>query len=131
MSGKADLRSLIAKVSKAHCLRDAPDFYVNGFIAAAQNVYPAEQIERVLQQKFFVPDDALFDLDSYLQSAAELSVQNHLRRSARAKSFSIKKRVNPPKDVDAYYEVDGTRVSLEVKCPVEAQPPEESILRGS
>jgi hypothetical protein len=36
--------------------------------------------------------------------------------------------VNPPKDVDAYYEVGSTRVSMEIKCAVERLPSPESYV---
>jgi hypothetical protein len=128
MNGKPDLHSLIARLSNAHCLKEAPDSYVSGFIAAAQNVYSAGRIETVLQEKFFIPNDAQFDLDTYLHYAAELSVQNHLRRSTGAENFEIDRQVNPPKDVDAYYEIRGTHVSLEVKCANEQMPSPQSLV---
>src|SRR5258708_19819991 len=46
----------------------------------------------------------------------------------RAKNVAIEKQVNPPRNVDAYYEVGPTRVSLEVKCAVEVQPSQESLV---
>jgi len=121
----AEVRHLISRLSQKHILAGAPESYARGFATAASNVYSAKEIESVLQRKFFIPDDSRFDLDSYQQSAAELSVQNHLVLERRAKNFERDKRVNPPKDVDAYYEVGATRVSLEVKCPVEVEPPED------
>jgi hypothetical protein len=44
--------------------------------------------------------------------------------------FEIDKKVYPPKDVDAYYEVEAVRVSLEVKCPREkANDPNALVIK--
>jgi hypothetical protein len=123
-----NVQSLITKISDAHCLKNAPDSYVKGFVTSAQNIYSLKEIESILQEKFFIPDDSRFNLDTYLQNAAELSVQNHLKRSMGVNRFERDKQVNPPKDVDAHYEVGSTRVSLEVKCAVEQKIPYESFV---
>lgn len=116
----ADIRSLISKTSAGHVLRNAPEIYVSGFVQAADEVYPEEGIAVILQEKFGIPDDSDLTLDRYLQSAAELSVQNHLLLQQTASNVQIEKQVNPPKNVDVYYEVKGVHIALEVKCPVEA-----------
>ena len=113
--------SLVSKLSPKHVLCKAPQVYTSSFAAAVNRVYPPDQVEKILRERFFIPDDSNFRLDVYLQSAAELSIQNHLKIEKRAKCFEINKPVNPPKDVDAYYEVGATRVSLEVKCPEEVE----------
>lgn len=116
----------IAQLSDKHILKNAPESYRRGFAEAAVRVYPTKNRAKLLQDKFFIPDDTAFNLDRYFQGAAELSVQNHLMQEQRAKNVAIEKHVNPPKDVDAYYEVGTTRVSAEVKCAVESQtPPDE------
>lgn len=114
-----DIRTSINAASENHILRKMPEQYVDGFIQAAMLVYPPNQIDALLQRKFYIPNDSKFSVDSYLQSAAELSVQFHLARHTQVKNFAIEKQVKPPKDVDVYYEVGDVRVSLEVKCPVE------------
>ncbi len=87
------------------------------------NNYLAEN----LQKKFFIPFDKEFQVETFLESAAELSVQNDLALNERASKVEIEKQINPPKDVDVYYEVGSTRVSLEVKCPNEIQVPQNSF----
>jgi len=119
---------IIKQLTGTHCLRTAPESYIQSFIEAVQFVYPGQQVGNVLQRKFFIPDDSKFTLDKFLQSAAELSVQNHLKRTAVVQNFAIEKKVNPPKDVDAYYEIGATRVSLEVKCPEEQLPSADSFV---
>ena len=126
----ANIDSLISQRSDRHVLLVAPARYVAGFVAAASRVYPADRIEEILQQKFSIPDDSKFNLDTYLQGAAELSVQNQLRQEPRVKNVSIEKQVNPPKNVDAYCEAGHTRISIEVKCAVEKSvSPDALIIR--
>lgn len=117
----------ISKLSDRHILKNAPESYQRGFAEAAVRVYPAKDWAKMFQEKFFIPNDAAFNPDTYFQSAAELSVQNHLMQERRAGNVAIEKQVNPPKDVDAYYEVGATKVSVEVKCAVEAQTPASAL----
>lgn len=117
----------ISKLSDRHILKNAPESYRRGFAEAAVRVHPAKDRAKLLQDKFFIPNDAGFNQDTYFQSAAELSVQNHLMQEQRAKNVAIEKQVNPPRDVDAYYEVGATKVSVEVKCAVEAQTPAKAL----
>ncbi len=121
-----DVIALISELSDKHALKNAPKLYVDGFTGAITSVYPPDQIKKILQERFFIPDDSNFDLDVYLQSAVELSVQNHIKRNAQVENFEINKRVNPPKDIDAYYEIKATQVSLEVKCPVDPKSSKDS-----
>jgi len=123
-----DVRKLIDNASEKHILRHMPEAYVRGFIDAATAVYGVQQLEPTLQQKFHLPDDSKFTPNSYFQSAAELYVQFHLATHPMVTGFAIDKQVNPPKDVEAYYEVNGTRVALEVKCPVERDAPQNGML---
>ena len=95
-----DIGALISKLSGKHILKNAPEAYVKGFVAALCEIYLSVQIEKILQKKFFIPDDSNFDLNVYLQNAAELSVQSHIKQNLRIKNFAINKRINPPKDVD-------------------------------
>jgi hypothetical protein len=115
-TGKLSVRSLIDGLSKDHYLSCSPGDYKAGFVAATNSVYPATELGRILQRKFFIPDDSRFNLETYLQSAVELSVQNDLQRKHGITNFAIAKKLNAPKDVDAYYELGATRVSVEVKC---------------
>lgn len=128
MNTPADILAAIAGLSDKHTLKNAPESYRLGFAEAAVRVYPAHQRAKLLQDKFFIPNDAAFRLDPFLQSASELTVQNHLMQEQPAKNTAIEKQVNPPKDVDVYYEVGATKVSLEVKCAVEAQAAADSLV---
>jgi hypothetical protein len=119
MKSADDILAAISKLSDNHFLKNGPENYKQGFAEAAISAYPPNDIERILQSRFFIPDDSQFDSNRYYESASELSVQNHLRKIPSTKSLAIDKQVNPPKDVDAYYEVGTVRVSLEVKCPCE------------
>ena len=128
MQTTADILTAISNLSDKHVLKDAPGSYRRAFADAAVRVYPANQRAKLLQDKFCLPNDAAFNADTFLQSASELSVQHHLMKAPSASNVAIEKQVHPPKDVDAYYQVGATRVSLEVKCAVEIQPPSSSLL---
>jgi hypothetical protein len=128
MKNISDILAAIARLSDKHVLKNAPANYQRGFVEAAIRVYPASRRAELLQNKFFIPNDTAFNADTFLQSASELSVQNHLMMEQRAKGVGIEKRVNPPKDVDVYYEVGATKVSLEVKCAVEAPQPSDALV---
>jgi hypothetical protein len=127
---KLNVQALLEKLSADHPL-SAVGAYQRNFILAAESVYPAQRLEKILQHKFFIPDDGGFDLDKYLQSAAELSVQNHLKQNPAVKNFEIDKKVNPPKDVEAHYEVADADVALEVKCAKEQLPNPNSLVLKS
>ena len=114
-----DILTAVSRLSHKHVLKAAPANYKQGFADAALFVYPLSEIAKILQDKFFIPNDSKFNVNTFLESAAELSVQNHLKRATSVRNFEIEKQVNPPKDVDAYYEIGPVRVSLEVKCPRE------------
>lgn len=125
-----DILAAISKLSAKHVLSAAPANYKQGFADAAIFVYPPKDIAKILQDKFFIPNDSNFDSNTFIESAAELSVQNHLKHTTSITAFEIEKQVNPPKDVDAYYELESVRVSLEVKCPREkANDPNSLVVK--
>jgi hypothetical protein len=125
-----DIQALVEKLSANHPLSAAGTYQLN-FISAAENVYPAQNMEKILQEKFFIPNDSGFKLERYLQSAAELSVQNDLKRNPSLRNFEIDKKVNAPKNVEAYYEIGSKKISLEVKCPEEKKPDPDSLVIAS
>jgi hypothetical protein len=55
-------------------------------------------------------------------------VQNDLKQKDRVRNFAINKKVNAPKDVDAFCEVGATRVAIEVKCGVEEPTSTDSYI---
>jgi hypothetical protein len=128
---KLKIQTLIEKLSANHPLRAAAGNYRRDFVSAVERVYPAQHLEKIIQHKFFIPDDSGFDMDKYLQSAAELSVQNDLKQNAAVKNFEIDKKVNPPKDVEAHYVVADADVALEVKCAKEQLPDPNSLVLKS
>jgi hypothetical protein len=117
-----DILGMINSLSDRHVLKSMPPQYAAGFANAAVNVYDPTKIRKILRQKFYIPNEANFTEDAYLQSVAELSVSNHVRNAA-VFDFETEKRVNPAnkKDVDVYYRVGSTKVCIEVKCPIEEQ----------
>lgn len=123
--GGIDVRgilSMVNKLSDKHILKHMPPQYVADFASAAVHVYDTRKIADLIQHKFHMPDDANFTEDSYLQSAAELSVANYVKGRA-VSDFAVDKRMNPKRktDVDVYYRVRSTSVALEVKCPYEEE----------
>jgi hypothetical protein len=122
----AGIHQLIECASQTHVIRTAPKSYVDAFIEAANAVY-GDNLESVLQAKFFIPDDSKFSLRAFQSHASELSVQYHLRRHPSVKKLIFEAKVNPPKDVEAAFEVNGISVALEVKCAEEMDQPIDSI----
>jgi hypothetical protein len=84
------------------------------------NTYPQSKVAKLLQSKFFVPNDSKYSDAVFFQNAAELSVSNHLKRSP-VTGFETEKEMNATNgyDVDNYFEAGPFRVSLEVKTPDE------------
>lgn len=116
----SDIAHLISGLSDRHIFKRSPQQYADGFISAVLSIYPAPKLAKILQSKFFVPNDSKYSDAVFFQNAAELSVSNHLKQSA-AKGFETEKEVNPTNgyDVDNYFEAGPFRVSVEVKTPDE------------
>ena len=113
-----EVKSLVVQASADHPLRASSARYVDGFSIAASRVY-GQQCEKILQEKFSIPNDSAFKINPYLQYAAELSVQNHLIARGDVVDFEIDKQINPPKNVEAYFKLPPSCVALEVKCAEE------------
>jgi hypothetical protein len=120
----SNITRLISGLSERHVLSQSPQQYVDGFISAVSNVCPPAKLAKILQRKFYIPDDSSYSDEVFFQNACELSVSNHLKQSAVAR-FETEKRVNPTNgyDVDDYFEAGSFRVSLEVKTPAEQKIP--------
>jgi hypothetical protein len=130
MKTVADILAAVSLLSDKHRLKNAPKAYVQNFAEAAVRVYTQKDLAEILQTKFLIPADGKFNAETYFKSAAELSVQNHLKLNEHASKVAIEKEVNPPKNknVEVYYEVGATCVSLEVKCPDESQPSPDAFV---
>lgn len=128
MQTTKEILAAISRLSDTHSLKNAVASYQQTFADAAMRVYPTNKRAKLIQDKFFIPNDAAFKTDTFLQSASELSVQNHLMQTPRASNVAIERQVNPPKDVDVAYEVGATQVATEIKCAVEQQPSKESLV---
>jgi hypothetical protein len=115
---------MICGLSQKHILSNSPQTYVDDFVLATLEVYDPATLQKTLQRKFFIPDESNYKEDTYYQSASELSVSHYLKQKEKQKlltNFERDKRLNLPslKDVDNYFQVRSTKVSLEVKCPLE------------
>jgi hypothetical protein len=121
---ESQLRELINGLSANHILKQCPEVYLNGFVEAALGVYEPENLTKVLQQKFFILAESGYSDEGYYQAASELTVAWDIKKKERQSlvtNFTLEKPVNQGslKDVDVYFEVWSTKVSLEVKCPLE------------
>jgi hypothetical protein len=120
----AQIHEMIRGLSQRHILSDSPQSYVDDFVLAAMEVYDRATLLKTLQHKFFIPDESNYKEDTYYQSACELSVSHYIKQKEKQKlvtNFECDKRLNLPsrKDVDNYCQVRSTKVSVEVKCPLE------------
>ena len=61
-------------------------------------------------------EGSTFDEAKYLQSACETSIAAYLA-SVYSDTFVYEPKVNPPKDVDCGFELNGKTFNIEVKCP--------------
>lgn len=116
-----EILQMLAVLPSTHDLATAPGSYRTEFARAFARVYgPGKSPRSILQRKFFIPDTTAYSRDQFLQSAAELSVANHVCLAAVAR-VEAEHPMNPPgtTDVDVFYGVKGIRVGLEVKCPAE------------
>jgi hypothetical protein len=120
----AQIYELIYGISERHILKNSPQNYVDDFVTAVLVVYDHAKLAKILQAKFFLPNESNYTDEAYYQSASELSVARYIKQKEKQKlvtGFALNKRVNPPslKDVDVYFQVGATQVSVEVKCPLE------------
>jgi hypothetical protein len=120
----AQIHEMIRRLSRKHIPSNRPQTYVDDFVVAALEVYDPATLQKNLQRRFFIPDESDYKEDTYYQSASELSVSYYIKQKEKQKlvtNFKCDKRLNLPsrKDVDNYFQVRSTRVSLEVKCPLE------------
>lgn len=127
-----ELRRIVDSASKKHALKRGGHAYLNGFIGAFASVYPQNRWGKVLQKKFFLPDESRFSDKAFYRSASELSVANHICRQ-HIHDFAVDKKLNRKnkKDVDVSCEVRSTQLAVEVKCPDESEPPKNIVQLGS
>ena len=100
--GFDDIVALVQGLSDKHLLKSRSPEYVDGFANAALSTYKSEKIRAQLQHKFFIPDDAQFTEEAYLQSVLELTVASYVQGRG-VSDFDTEKKVNRPnnnKDVD-------------------------------
>lgn len=131
--GAPQIHELIRRLSRKHILRKSHQDYVDDFVMANLLVYDPDALEKELQHKFFIPDipdESNYSDEVYYQSASELSVSYYLKQKENqglVTNFELEKRLNfnpndnpaNRKDVDNFFHVGATRVSVEVKCPQE------------
>jgi hypothetical protein len=120
------IHELIRGLSENHILKKSPPSYVDDFVVAALEVYDSAKLHKVLQAKFFIPNESSYTDEAYYQSASELSVSHYIKQKEKQKlvtNFALERKVNAKnqKDVDDYFEIGATRVSVEIKCPLEEE----------
>jgi hypothetical protein len=60
MQTTTEILIAISNLSDRHVLKGAPECYRQSFAEAAMRVYPANKRAKILQDKFFVPNDVAF-----------------------------------------------------------------------
>lgn len=135
MTADALLLHIESACNPDHPLKDPGNQeYANAFVEAFLRVHAAfsdADCMRIFTHKFNKGGLAAFLSDSYLQSAAELSVANHVCLNPNVRNFAVEKNVNRSNrsDVDVFYTVSAVDVNLEVKCPTEEMHvPQENVL---
>jgi hypothetical protein len=115
-----DISLIVQNASPSHLLATSGAVYANSFLRAFCAVYEPGHWRRVLQHKFFLPDETNYSEHAFIRSAAELSVANHVRQKT-AKDFAVDKKINRDNktDVDVFCRIGGTTIAIEVKSPEE------------
>jgi hypothetical protein len=118
MMSASTIQEQINGLPDHHILKRSSQGYIDQFISALLHVYSGPKLVSALQHRFYVPHKPSYLDDRFYQSAAELSVANHIKR-ASVRAFETEKKANPNNgtDVDVCFEVGATRVALEVKPP--------------
>jgi hypothetical protein len=124
MLNAAQIHGLIQGLPAIHVLKNSPQDYVDDFVVTALEVYPQSKVQKVLQDKFLIPDTSNYSDEKYFRSASELSVSRYLKQKEKEnliRDLAFEKMVNPKnqKDVDNFFRVKTKNVSIEVKCPFE------------
>lgn len=65
----AQIHEMIRGLSQKHILSNSPRTYVDDFVVAALEVYDPATLQKILQHKFFIPDESNYKEDTYYQSA--------------------------------------------------------------
>jgi hypothetical protein len=117
-----EIESIVNTASSNHILGYSTPEYSDGFIEAFRRVYSAEKWRRVLQHKFFLPDESKYSDERFFAHACELSIANHITLQT-VRDFDTEKNVNPTNgtNIDVFFR-RGATVSIEVKCPVQPRP---------
>jgi hypothetical protein len=81
-------------------------------------------VQKVLQNRFLIPDTSNYSDEKYFQSASELSVSRYLKQKEKEnliRDLAFEKMVNSKdqQDIDNFFRVKTKNVSIEVKCPFE------------
>jgi hypothetical protein len=115
-----ELRTIVKAAGASHLLARGGRAYAEGFVSAFCAVHPRLRWARMLQEKFFLPDEVSFSEQAFFQNASELTIANHIRQQP-VSDFAVEKRVNPTnrKDVDVWCRARSMEIAIEVKCPVE------------
>lgn len=96
---------------------DAQSTYTEGLANALKHLSPhmSEKQKHSLYKDLQIGGDT-FNESKYLQAACETSIASYLA-SIYSHSFIYEPKLNPPKDVDCGFELNGKNYNIEVKCP--------------
>jgi hypothetical protein len=73
------IHELIRGLSPNHILKNSPQNYIDDFVVAALEVYDPAKLRKILQAKFFMPDESNYSDQAYYQNASELSVARYIK----------------------------------------------------
>lgn len=100
-----------------YLLPDMDSNYFSGLSEALHSLDPYlanKQMKNLL--KDLQVDGLVFDEAKYLQAACETSIAAYLAKTY-GDSFVYEPKINPPKDVDCGFKLNGKTYNIEVKCP--------------
>src|SRR6266481_3578750 len=91
------IHELIHGLYERHILKNSPQNYIDDFVMAVLEVYDHAELAKILQAKFFLPNESNYTDEAYYQSASELSVARYIKQKEKQKlvtNFKLEKKVN-------------------------------------
>jgi hypothetical protein len=84
----AQIHELIHGLFERHILKNSPQNYIDDFVVAVLEVYDHAELAKILQAKFFLPNESNYTDEAYYQSASELSVARYIKQKEKQKLYS-------------------------------------------
>jgi len=96
----AQIHELIHGLFERHILKNSPQNYIDDFVMAVLEVYDHAELAKILQAKFFLPNESNYTDEAYYQSASELSVARYIKQKEKQKLVTGFRALHGRRDSD-------------------------------